>query len=882
MAINKLETQDVSRMTSGQVIVDLKSIIKELVENSIDANCTKVDITFQNYGIDAITVMDDGVGINVKDFESVCLRGHTSKLEEFSDLELLTTLGFRGEALSSVCSIARRVKIHTSTKEEYPKTYELEYNHMGTLVNQRKKVGGLAKFGTSVVIEEIFSNLPVRHKNMVRNQKKEFNRAINFLINYLIIQPHIKFSVFNVTNKKNIVLSSVGGKQTSILDSMVTIFGTNGSRGLSFIDTEISPRIRINGFISNHSFGLGRSVQDRQFLYINKRPILHKKIQKLINEVFKLYNHLQYPVFVLNFQTDPKFLDINVTPDKTTILFHNEIEVYGQLRDGLTRYFATQDNLIPKNKYSEVSIKGNESINASGSSCEGGKESSIDVNSIIKTADAEVLFVESSEDDVTVNDSSKRQQEVNQDTGQYDSDLEENLEHEGIAPNREERQVKEREQIGIVLKVPDSGELEFDLSLIENKMCLKLNKASIRRLHDDMITKDKEMTYEPEPEGDESMIANDTSYNGLNRGSKDSLQTVSRSCEAPNLVVVRTDATFSDNSSRVGRNSFTNNKRKAYSNDSKTSNDILPTNSLELINHDPSCHHLNTVNNYGRNFYPADLSNDTIDFNICEMEEHPMKRARKQNLIHNLNYSLPLCKSNWAKRAISPTMADNQKVIRAEDLEAVEEQEERLSYTISKDDFMKMKLVGQFNLGFILVSLNEDDLFIIDQHASDEKYNFERLSETFVMGCQRMVVPQYIDMSIIDEILVIEHQKTFQKNGFLFEVDGERDPGRQIRLLTLPVLKSNTFGVSDFYELINLTKENPTNVRCSKIMRVLAMRACRGSTMIGQSLTKSRMKEIVSHLHLLEKPWNCPHGRPTMRHLVQLNGWKPCTADYDI
>ena len=311
-----------------------------------------------------------------------------------------------------------------------------------------------------------------------------------------------------------------------------------------------------------------------------------------------------------------------------------------------------------------------------------------------------------------------------------------------------------------------------------------------------------------------------------------------------------------------------------------------PTNeSLDSFNHSLNCNHSQNEDNYGKNFYPAEKYNDEIKLRISgrEIVEQPLKRARKQDLVHNLTYTLPIYKSDWSlrKELLQPQDV-NQREIQVDDLGAVQDQEEKLSCIISKDDFLKMKLVGQFNLGFILVSLNDNNIFIIDQHASDEKYNFERLSETFVMGFQRMVVPQYIDMSIIDEILVIEHQTTFQKNGFVFEVDMERDPGRRIRLLTLPVLRNNTFGISDFYELINLINENPTNVRCSKIMRVLAMRACRGSTMIGQPLTKSRMVEIVRHLHHLDKPWNCPHGRPTMRHLVQLDGWKPFSVDYEI
>jgi DNA mismatch repair protein PMS2 len=881
MAINKLGTQDVSRITSGQVIVDLKSIVKELVENSIDANCTKIDIVFQNHGIDAITITDDGDGINSKDFESVCLRGHTSKLEDFSDLESLTSLGFRGEALNSVCSIAQKVKIHTSTKQEYPKTYELEYNHMGILNKLQKKVGGLGKNGTSIVIEKIFGNLPVRHKNMIKNLKKEFHRAINFLINYLIIHPHIKFSVFNVTNKKNIVLNSVGGKMTSILDNMVTIFGTNGSRGLSPIDIKISSQIQIKGFISNHSFGMGRSVQDRQFLYINKRPVLLKKVQKLINDVFKQYNHLQYPVFVLNLVVDPNFLDVNVTPDKTIVLLHNEVGVLDQIREGITTYFATQDNVIPKNKNSEVNVNDDDlSIMLRGGSKSTTKvpqkpnvvavnlkllQSGVEER--MKTNGIEVISFECPDIyEDTALDKCGSEQEQEKEYKQEEIELQnEELENGKILLGGDQSGTARKQDIE-KLDLKPKNEIE------NSQPILKRIFGSSRRYHENLNIEVEEITYESGSKEEEEEEEEE----------KEDAHTFEK--------VTKADTTFEYTKPNGNFETIDGGGNKDFLAENKIveSSEVYdsPTKeSLDSFNHSLHCNNSQNEDNYGKNFYPAEKSNDEIKLRISgrEIIEQPLKRARKQDLVHNLTYTLPIYKSDWRlQNELLQPQDVNQREIQVDDLGAVQDQEEKLSCIISKDDFLKMKLVGQFNLGFILVSLNDNNIFIIDQHASDEKYNFERLSETFVMGFQRMVVPQYIDMSIIDEILVIEHQTTFQKNGFVFEVDMERDPGRRIRLLTLPVLRNNTFSISDFYELINLINENPTNVRCSKIMRVLAMRACRGSTMIGQSLTKSRMVEIVRHLHHLDKPWNCPHGRPTMRHLVQLDGWKPFSVDYDI
>lgn len=227
--------------------------------------------------------------------------------------------------------------------------------------------------------------------------------------------------------------------------------------------------------------------------------------------------------------------------------------------------------------------------------------------------------------------------------------------------------------------------------------------------------------------------------------------------------------------------------------------------------------------------------------------------------------------------------------------------EEKLSLKISKSDFSKMKIVGQFNLGFIIAvreasssssssssepsstqgatTLKEDDeLFIIDQHASDEKYNFERLQATTTVQSQRLVQPKPLTLTAVEEEIILEHLPVLSQNGFSVHVDtsGESPVGSRCSLLSLPLSRETTFGVADLEELIFLLGDNPTSSsttaipRPSKVRKMFAMRACRSSIMIGRALSKVQMEKVVRHMGEMEKPWNCPHGRPTMRHLCGL------------
>ena len=216
--------------------------------------------------------------------------------------------------------------------------------------------------------------------------------------------------------------------------------------------------------------------------------------------------------------------------------------------------------------------------------------------------------------------------------------------------------------------------------------------------------------------------------------------------------------------------------------------------------------------------------------------------------------------------------------------------EERLSLTVLKEDFAHMDIVGQFNLGFVLAvrpsrsSTTSDELFIIDQHASDEKFNFERLQSTTIVQNQRLVHPYRLDLTAIEEEIILENKSALMKNGFLIDVDtsGDRPVGQRCQLVSLPMSREVTFDISDLEELIALLAEtNPSgralienNPRPSKVRKMFAMRACRSSVMIGKSLSMKQMRKLVNKMGEIDKPWNCPHGRPTMRHVLGLGNWQ--------
>ena len=197
-----------------------------------------------------------------------------------------------------------------------------------------------------------------------------------------------------------------------------------------------------------------------------------------------------------------------------------------------------------------------------------------------------------------------------------------------------------------------------------------------------------------------------------------------------------------------------------------------------------------------------------------------------------------------------------------------------LSRVLTKDKFRSMHVVGQFNLGFI-VAASGSDLFILDQHACDEKVRYEKYCAGLELQQQPLIIPAPLDMTAGEELVVLEHMEVFRANGFKFAVDEDAVPGRRVRLSAIPFSKRRQFGVEDVKELASMLAADPYmarrgDVRLPKIKYMLASRACRTAIMIGDPLKRDAMRRVVHGMAVLDQPWNCPHGRPTLRHLVDM------------
>ena len=345
--INILDDLTINKIAAGEVVERPSSVVKELVENCIDANSSKIIIDIVDGGKKSIRITDNGSGILSSEVEKSFLRHATSKINKIDDLYDLYSLGFRGEALASISAISR-LEMITKSKDEVVGTKVLVE---GGKIISKEPVG--TNNGTTIIIKDIFFNTPVRQKFLKSTHAETIN--ISDLINKLAIgNPGIQFKYIN--NTKQMLNTPGDGKLINVIRS---IYGKDITENLIDVNFECK-YFRMSGYIGNNN--AYRSNKNLQHTYINKRFVKSKVILDAIAESYKSIIPIgKHPVCFLNISINPSKIDVNIHPTKLEVKFEDEKDLYIELRDYLRRRLLSS-NLI--GKYDTYDKTSNQTINS--------------------------------------------------------------------------------------------------------------------------------------------------------------------------------------------------------------------------------------------------------------------------------------------------------------------------------------------------------------------------------------------------------------------------------------------------------------------------------------------------------------------------------------
>ncbi|XP_044220925.1 PMS1 protein homolog 1 [Thunnus albacares] len=321
--MKQLSADTVRLLSSSQVITSVVNVVKELLENSLDAGASSIDVKLENYGLDRIEVRDNGQGIKAADTAVMAVRHFTSKICSHEDLEQLETYGFRGEALGSVCAVAE-VAVTTKTEDDDIST-QYTLNCTGGIVSQKPSHLGQ---GTTVSVLKLFKNLPVRRQyySSTKKCKEEVKKVQDLLMAYAIIKPDLRLTL---AHNKVVVW-----QKAKVVDHRSALLATLGPGTVANLlpchHRQEQPEIFLDGFFpkpgADYS-STSTSTPDKTFIFVNNRPVHQKDIMKLLRQHYNAQypdDRNRYPTLMLKIVVSPSSVDVNLTPDKTQVLLHNK------------------------------------------------------------------------------------------------------------------------------------------------------------------------------------------------------------------------------------------------------------------------------------------------------------------------------------------------------------------------------------------------------------------------------------------------------------------------------------------------------------------------------------------------------------------------------
>ncbi|CAK0773475.1 hypothetical protein CVIRNUC_004069 [Coccomyxa viridis] len=836
----------VHRISSGQVVVNLATAVKELIENALDAGAKNIEVKLKEYGTELIEVADDGTGVSKADLASLTLKHHTSKFTSIDDLQALDSFGFRGEALSSLCAVSE-LMVTTRTAQDVTGS-RVSYDASGKIAQQTPVARAR---GTTIALRELFRPLPVRRKELLRNVKREFGKLLNLLQAYAIISYGVRIICTNQigTGTRTKALSTQGGQR--MRDNIANAFGPRTAEALMPLDASLGDIAKACGYISKENAFFGKSGGDRQYFYINGRPVHLPKARaspehgaaaqfsKALNDAHRnlakgTASGASRPMAFIDFKIPKANYDINLAPDKRKALIQQEQCLLELFQEALSEAWQPVNTLLDQ-PLSQAVLQGARQV--PGSHKQVGRQSSSPSSSSLQSASEA-----SSGSDMPA-------------AREMPAELIPRNPPELSRPRGMEKQSYPVERDG-ENAVPDR-----DANEDEPLMASQPHQASAGPA----FLTSKGVLAASSAAGEEG---------GLASGG----HTLSLCAEAPPSAAQSLHSPATKPQDEITPSVQ---PQQALSGLVMEPENGLPTSgALQSMAHSVPRKRSRQETGVAKDAQPSSW--------------HPQPQQAPMTMHIDLE-ALAASRTACSKPTETGTTAHFSAATLQDPAQAASEAADReIQRVFQKKDFAIMEIVGQFNLGFILARL-AGNLFIIDQHAADEKYNFERLQQITRLNKQPLLQPLRLDVTPAEKMTLWQEQQVFNANGFDFK---ELEDG-QVQLTAVPFSKEAVFGPQDVHELLHMlvhgegqafkmqTQQSTQHsqpsdstqaaprpftkiVRPSRVRDMLAMRACRSSIMIGKALNRTQMKSVLVHLSHLDSPWNCPHGRPTMRHLHTL------------
>lgn len=811
--IVQLDELTINQIAAGEVIERPASVVKELVENSIDAGATQITVEIRKGGIEYIRITDNGSGIEKDDMEIAFERHATSKIRSAKDLDEVATMGFRGEALASIGAVA---KVEMISKVEGKNAYDVQVES-GDVISFEETA---AEKGTTIIVRNLFFNTPARYKFL----KKDYTEAGYIEDNIRNLSLINKNIAFRLISNGSVILQTNGSDDFK--NVVYSIFGKDVSDAIVEVD-ETYKGIRVTGVVGKPE--ISRSNRRNQIYYINKRYVKDKVLASATEKAFKGLIPLgRFGFCILNIEMNPELVDVNVHPAKLEVRFEREQDVfkavYNAVKTGLSKEELVENVAKSDFKFNKEMHKLTEDILNSDYSKE--KENNKDSDS-----ESEVN---------TLNENTENKYKYNYDYLK-DEDLKNKIQNidKSIKGDVSKTKIDEiinsyKKQYGNPNSILDEYEdTRSDLEKVnyqEEKNDSDDDLFGKKIEEDENEEKTKKIELKEVVEGKEEEKSKDeNNFDHTIRNEKVLGETkiVNANDMETKIVDNSNDIENDENNISKGQNLVNEQKEQSKENpniaeellsekliDGNLETDILSSEQIrETSNNEEE------INDRFEEMYKEAFGIDVIG-----------KQIEKRKLEEELNVSSKLKK------------ASNQ--------------------SIFKGSKIPYKIIGVIFRTYIIIEIS-NEMYIIDQHAAHERVLFEKVKANYYSNedkdIQQLLMPDVITLSGREYQLVRENMEIFKKAGFEVEEFGLNT----VKLVGVPSMVEILNTKELFLDILDEIDGAVNSGRQEIENRFLATVACKAAVKANMSLSETEIVSLLDEMMSLENPFTCPHGRPT-------------------
>ncbi|KAF6004277.1 ATP-binding mismatch repair protein [Cyanidiococcus yangmingshanensis] len=812
--IQALPPDVVRHLASAPVITGVASAVKELVENALDSRATRISIFFGGYGLELIEVSDDGDGISRQNLEVVARPHTTSKLRHLTDLRRVQSYGFRGEALAALALVGR-LQVVSRPRE----TGSISVQHTAFRANYEagKRTGDLEPeartYGTTVRVLGLFESIPVRRREAESQKKRELQRAVHMLQTYALAAPTVRFyASWTAKGRGSATLCLATQGSCTLRECIGLLYGTEQLAGLTSIDLSVKWPTALVPDAAQNSIRL-----NGYFSCCHSGTGRSSADRQVL--LLQRSRPVQWPRMrrmldaefrrLTNSRQHPVFvLSIELPPEGFDInTSPDKSEVL--IHDDIAVVAAVREALL-----THWAMTTSASTTVSVVQLDGATSTEPGIG-VYGNRRAAVVASRLHQDSTLVNceDTDAATLAIEGDTvcDQYE---------DTSRTGRNRNEPRDRIAIAGERSAAHVYGMGMRAGPVPSQEKFHDSERPVGTLATSCMTmsRDKNVTSLPCRMRIESSPM-------IERSGTNNESFPMPSSGTPDRAVETADSELT---------AFVACPATERRLELQMTVDVLQTTLLK-----------------------SSSSNTMLRIE---------KRPSTQTLLQSAHIGERLQLAHILEGQEQNTNEDQQ-------LAPTRDADRELEQRFHKDWFRDMEIIGQFNRGFLLAR-HESDLFIIDQHAADEKFIYEQLARSLRARKQHLLQAIAVPASASEELVLWEHRTQLEALGFELEFRWHEQPTQRVWMRSVPTVYQNLLDATDLLEIAHqapFTGQDDELLRASQIKLLLATRACRRAVMIGTPLDRPHMQSIVAHLAELEQPWNCPHGRPTMRHLLQLS-----------